>query len=118
MVLQVNPQRHPDIPDVPNAIEYAKTPEAKQLIQAAIHDPAAILRAYALPPGTPQERVAMLRKAFMATMKDPEFLAEMKKAGLAINPLSGEEVARIANGLLRLDPAVVARLKEILLPKR
>lgn len=118
VVLQVNPQRLPDLSNVPNAPEYAKTEEARELIRAAILNPAAILRAYALPPGTPKERVELLRKAFLATMKDLEFVAEMNKANLSINPLSGTEVEKIAASFFKLQPKEVARLKEILLPAK
>ena len=54
VVLQVNAKKASDIPNVPNAVDYAKTQEAKQLIEAGIHAPSAILRAYALPPGIPK----------------------------------------------------------------
>jgi tripartite-type tricarboxylate transporter receptor subunit TctC len=46
-------------------------------------------------PGIPPERAAALRKAFMAAVEDPEFLAEVKKRNLNVEPLSGEEVQRI-----------------------
>ena len=116
VVLQVNPQRHPDLTNVPNALEYAKTAEARQVIQVANLNPAAVLRAYALPPATPKERVELVRTAFMATMKDPEFLAETNKANLAVDPLPGAEVERIVAGFFKLPPAQVAKLKEILQP--
>jgi len=118
VVLQVNPQRLPDLADVPNALEHAKTEEARQLIQVANLNPAAILRAYTLPPGTPKDRVELLRKAFLATMKDPEFLAEMNKANLSVNPLPGTEMEKIVASFFKLQPKQVARLKEILMPAK
>lgn len=118
VVLQINPERHPDLTKVPNAIEYVTTEEARQLVKTAIHDPAAILRAYALPPGTPKDRVEILRKAVADTMKDPEFLAEMKKSNLSIDPLSGEQVAKIVAGLFKMPAALVGKLKEVLLPSK
>ena len=77
-------------------------------------DPGAILRAYALPPGTPKDRVEILRKAFMATMKDADFVTEMKKSNFAIDPLPGEQVEKIITGFFKLPPAQMARLKEVL----
>jgi hypothetical protein len=59
----------------------------------------------------------MLRKAFMDTFNDPEFLAEAKKTNLDIGPLSGEEIARIVDNLFKLEAPVIERLKKILLPK-
>jgi len=118
VVIQVNPQRLPDLPNVPNALEHAKTEEGREIIRAGILSPAAILRVYALPPATPKDRVELLRGAFLATMKDPEFMAEMSKATLSINPLSGAEVEKIALGLFKLQPKDVARIKEILMPAK
>ena len=116
VVLQVNPQRLPDLANVPNALEYAKTEEGREIIRAGILNSSAILRAYALPPGTPKDRVELLRTAFLATMKDPDFVAEMNKATLSINPLSGAEVEKIARSFYKLQPKEVAKLKEILMP--
>ncbi|HWO41549.1 MAG TPA: tripartite tricarboxylate transporter substrate-binding protein [Candidatus Eisenbacteria bacterium] len=118
VVLQVNAKKAPDIPHVPNAIDYAKTAEAKELIEAGIHAPSAILRAYALPPGTPPGRLAILREAFMLTMKDKDFAAELAKANLDLNPLSGSQVESIARKLYQVDAAMVGKLREILLPKK
>jgi tripartite-type tricarboxylate transporter receptor subunit TctC len=118
VVLQVNSKKPPDMTNVPNAIDYAKTAEAKQLIEAGVHAQSAILRAYALPPGTPKDRLTILRDAFMALMKDKEFAAEIAKANLELNPLSGAEVETTARKLYQLDPSMVGKLKEILVPKR
>jgi hypothetical protein len=101
---------------VPNAIDYAKTEEARQLIQVGIHDLNAILFSYSLPPGTSKDKVQLLRKAFMATMKNPEFLAETEKARLDIDPLPGEEVAKIMAGFYQLNPALAAKLRRIIFP--
>src|SRR5499426_678370 len=114
VVLQINRERHSELTQVPNAIEYAKTDEGRQLLHLGVHDPGAILRAYALPPGTPKDRVEILRKAFMATIKDTDFLTEMKKSNFAINPLPGEQVEKIITEFFKLPPAQVARLKEVL----
>ena len=118
VVLQVNAKKASDIPNVPNAVDYAKTQEAKQLIEAGIHAPSAILRAYALPPGIPKERLAILRDAFMATMKDKDFAAEIAKASLELNPLSGAEVENIARKLYQVDANLTGKLREILVQKK
>jgi len=118
VVLQVNAKRHPDLPHVPNAIEHAKTDEGRMLLEAAVHNPGAVLRAYALPPGIPKDRVELLRKGFAAVMKDPGLLAETNKAGLAINPLSGAEVEKIVASFFKLQAAQISRLKEVLLPQK
>ena len=114
VVVQNLPKPHPDLPKVPLAIDFARTEEARQLIQAGIHDVSAINRVYVLPPGTPKERVQILRKAFADTMKDPAFLAEAERSKLEIDPLTAEEVERAVSGFFKLSPAVVTKLKEVL----
>ena len=106
--------RHPELPHVPTAYELAKTNEAKTMIQALAAVHGATNRVYVLPPGSPKERVNLLRKAFAKTMKDPELLAEAKKAQLDINPLDGEELERHIRALFKLDPGLVGKLKDIL----
>jgi hypothetical protein len=105
---------HPELPKLPLAINYAKTDEAKRLIStvARVHGPT--VRPYVLPPDTPKDRVEIIRKAFMDTMKDPEFLAEAKKANLDINPEDGVTLERNVKEVLKLEPALIAKLKEIL----
>lgn len=114
VVLQLTAKSHPELASVPLAISLAKTEEARVLLQAAVHDPNAITRPYSLPPGTPKERIQLLRKAFVDTMKDPGFLAEAKKAKLDINPVTGEELEKVVEGFFKLDPGIGAKLKEIL----
>jgi tripartite-type tricarboxylate transporter receptor subunit TctC len=71
-------------------------------------------RLYALPPGTPKPLVETLRKAFSATLKDPEFLADAKKARLDIDPIDGESIANEVKGLFNLDRSLVGKLQDIL----
>ena len=114
LVLQAIPTRHREVPDVPLAIDYAKTDEAKKMIRSVVHTIAPTVRPYVLPPGTPKDRVEILRRAFMSTMKDPEFLAEADKAKLDINPLDGATLETNVKEVFNLDPVLVPRLKEIL----
>jgi hypothetical protein len=67
-----------------------------------------------LPPNTPKDRVQIIRKSFMDTMKDLDFLAEAKKANLDINPEDGAMLEQNVNEILKLEPALIAKLKEIL----
>ena len=114
VVLQTTPEPLPDLPKVPVAINFAKTDEARKLIQVGIHDQYPILRLYTLPPGTPKDRVEILRRAFEQTMRDSEFNAEMEKSKLPVDPVSGSEVEKIISGFFKLDSGLVAKLKETL----
>src|SRR6266571_6866006 len=80
LVLQNVAKPHPELPKIPLAINYAKTDEAQRLIRALVHSVGPTARPYLLPPGTPKDRVQILRKAFIDTTKDPEFLADASKA--------------------------------------
>lgn len=116
VLLQTMPKKHTDLPNVPLAIEYAKTDEARRLLKYGVHDTAVITRPYFLAPGTPKLRVQLLRKAFAETLKDPELLAEAKKANLEIEYVSGEDVDAVVQGLYRIEPAFVAKMKQVRLP--
>ena len=114
IVVQISSKPHADLPKVPLAVNLAKTEEARKLIQAIAQAHGAAVRPYVLPPGTPKDRVEILRRAFMEAIRDPELLQEASKARLEINPGSGEELERNVQELLRLEPPLVARLREIL----
>ncbi|HKX51594.1 MAG TPA: tripartite tricarboxylate transporter substrate-binding protein [Candidatus Binatia bacterium] len=114
ILLQSAPKAHPDLPKVPLTLGFAKTPEARQLIEAGVHQPSAMTYGYSLPPGTPKDRVQVLRGAFLQTVKDPDFLADAGKANLEIAPASGEEIEKAIHSLFKTPPTVVAKLKEIL----
>lgn len=117
VVVQTMPKKHSELPNVPLAIDYAKTDDAKRLLKHAIHDIATITRLYFMPPGTPKDRVATLRQAFLDTYKDPEFVAEAKKAQLELGPVTGQEMEQVVAGLFKMESAELARLKEVLVPK-
>ena len=61
-----------------------------------------------------KDSVQTLRKAFMETLKDKEFLAGAGKSKLDVDPASGEEVEKIVAGPFQLDPALVTKMGEIL----
>ena len=69
-------------------MDLAKTDEQRQML-TLVFARQALGRPFLAPPGVPADRVAALRKAFMDTMKDKEFLAEAEKAQLEITPISG-----------------------------
>jgi tripartite-type tricarboxylate transporter receptor subunit TctC len=114
IVLQGTVKAHPELPNVPVAFEFLKAEEARKLLQVVtrVHGPST--RPYFLPPGTPKERVQILRKAYMDTMKNPEFLADAQKAKLDLNPDDGAGLERSVREIFELEPALVAKLKEIL----
>jgi tripartite-type tricarboxylate transporter receptor subunit TctC len=115
VVLQNRAQPHPELPNVPLAVDLAKTAEGRELIQ--LGDPSHLIFTYATPPGTPSDRLQTLRRAFADTMKDPDFLKDAAKALLVIDPMSGEELENAVARILKMEPALVTKLKEILVSK-
>ena len=113
VLVQIGLKRAPDLPDVPLLLELAHNDMDRQVLTFLSAD-TAIARALVTAPDTPPERVAALRHAFDATMRDPEFLAEADKEVLDIAPLSGEESQKIADSIVNTPPAVLARAKALL----
>jgi tripartite-type tricarboxylate transporter receptor subunit TctC len=114
VVLQTVPKAFPDLARVPLAIDLAKTPEAKQLIEVGIHFPSKITKTLALPPGTPMDRAQILQKALQETARDPDFIAEAEKAKIGLAPVTAEEMKKTVDGIFKLDAAILAKLKTIL----
>jgi hypothetical protein len=116
-VVQVVAKPLADIPNVPLAINLAKTEDAKKLILVGVQNSSAFARPFAMAPGTPKDRVETLHKAFHATLKDPAFLAEAQKANLSIDPITGDEMKRLVEEVFTLDAALLAKLKGALFPQ-
>ena len=114
IVLQGNTKSHPELIKVPVSINFAKTDEARKLMQIVLQAHGPTVRPFVLPPRTPKDRVQILRKAFIDTMKDPDFLAETKKANLDINPTDGATLEQNVLEIMKLEPALINKLKEIL----
>jgi tripartite-type tricarboxylate transporter receptor subunit TctC len=116
-VLQASLEPYAKYKDVPLAINYAKTDVARQLVTVADSAHGAQFP-YTVPPGMAKERLELLQKAFLNTIKDPEFMAEAKKSKLDIEVIDGPTIAKKLGQLYELQPAVIAKLKEVLLPKK
>ena len=114
VVLKTVPKPFPDLSRVPLAIDFAKTAEAKQLIEFGIHYPSKITKTLALPPGTPNDRAQILQKALQESVKDSEFIAEADKAKIGLAPVSADEMRKTVEGIFKLDPGLLAKLKAIL----
>jgi tripartite-type tricarboxylate transporter receptor subunit TctC len=116
-VLQASLEPYSKYKDVPLAISYAKADLARQLVTVADSAHGAQFP-YTVPPGMPKDRLELLQKAFVDTLKDPELLAEARKSKLDIEVIDGPSIAKKLGQLFELQPAVIAKLKEVLLPKK
>jgi tripartite-type tricarboxylate transporter receptor subunit TctC len=108
IILQTAPERAHDLQDAPSLPELGSTPEDKQVF-ALYASGSAVGRTLMGPPDIPAERVKMLRDAFQATMKDPEFLADAARLAVDVEPLTGEQVAALVQKTLALPDAVRQR---------
>jgi len=113
LLLQYGADKEPAIPDVPFVMDLIKDKDDLALWRVAVA-PLGIGRPYLLPPGVPQERVAAMRAAFTATMKDPEFQAEQAKMRLgADTPRTGEQIAAMIAEAYKAPTALIDRLKKL-----
>jgi tripartite-type tricarboxylate transporter receptor subunit TctC len=116
-ILQASLEPYSKYKEVPLAISYAKTDVARQLVTVADSAHGAQFP-YTVPPGVPKDRLEILQKGFVSTLKDPELLAEATKSKLDIEVIDGPTIAKKLGLLYELQPAVIAKLKEVLLPKK
>jgi tripartite-type tricarboxylate transporter receptor subunit TctC len=112
-LVQIGLARHPDLPDLPLLTDLAQNAADRELLHFISAD-VGIARAVVTTPETPPERVQALRRAFDATVKDREFLAEADKIQIDVSPLSGEEAQKIADSIVNTSPAILARIKALL----
>ncbi len=113
MLVQVGAQPEAEYPKVPLMHELARNEEERQILQL-ISSPAALGRPFFTPPDVPAERVAALRAAFTATMKDPDYIAEGRRLRLDMNPLSAGRVTQLVNATINAPPNVVAKARAAL----
>lgn len=113
MLVQIALKRHPDLPDVPLMQELVKNELHKQVLTFISAD-TAIARSIVTTPDVPAERLAALRAAFDAAIKDPALIKEAEQAGQDISPTSGADAQEVANGIVNASSEVIAEAKKIL----
>jgi tripartite-type tricarboxylate transporter receptor subunit TctC len=114
LLAQLAPQKSPEVPaDVPLAREFIDN-EADRKALDVISMTTLMARPYIAPPQMPAERVAILRRAFMDTFADPDFLSDMKRAQANVLPMSGGDMQRAVEQAYDLPEASVRRIREIL----
>jgi tripartite-type tricarboxylate transporter receptor subunit TctC len=112
ILVQFALKRDPELADIPTAIELTKKEEDKAVMTFLSAD-IPISRAYVTTPGVPADRVNALRRAFDATMKDPEFVAEAKKFNMDMRPSTGEQAQRYSDLIANTPAPILKRAKAI-----
>ncbi len=118
VIVQEHDKGHPDIFKLgaPVAVDFAKSPEARQIMEL-VYSSETFGRPYMMAPGVPAERVAALRKAFMDAMRDKDLLADAARIGLAIDPISGEELQALGAKVFATPAAFVEKTKQAMVYK-
>jgi tripartite-type tricarboxylate transporter receptor subunit TctC len=112
LLIQLSLAKHADLPDVPLIMDMVKTDEHRAILRV-VFARQVMGRPFFAPPGLPAERVSLLRKAFMETMKDRQFLAEAEKLKLEINPVRGEAVQELVAEIYRTPPDILRKAVEV-----
>jgi tripartite-type tricarboxylate transporter receptor subunit TctC len=105
--------KHAELRDVPLITDLAKTDDQLKLLRF-VFARQVMGRPYLAPPGVPGATVAALRRAFMETMSDPEFLADAERGKFEINPVPGERIQQLVAELYKTPPELTKRLAEML----
>jgi tripartite-type tricarboxylate transporter receptor subunit TctC len=110
---QIARKRTADLPDVPTVLEFARTDDQREVLNFLTLSNS-IGRSIVAPPGIPADRLAALRKAFDATVRDPAYVADATGRGMLLNPTPGAEVQKDVNSLIAISGATIAKVKAAL----
>jgi tripartite-type tricarboxylate transporter receptor subunit TctC len=113
ILVQVGFEKEPDLPQVPLLLDLVNDEERKSVIRV-VSLPTALGYGHWVAPGVPKDRVAALRAAYAATMKDPEFLAETQKTGMVVRAQAGETLDGLVRQVTTAPKAVLDRTAQIL----
>jgi tripartite-type tricarboxylate transporter receptor subunit TctC len=111
VLVQMATTKNPELPDVPLIMDLAKSEEDRQSLNL-LFGTQIMGRPYVAPPDVPADRVAILRKAFLDTLKDPALLAEANTRGYDIDPASGEDIEKRLAQVYATAPDIVQRVKD------
>jgi tripartite-type tricarboxylate transporter receptor subunit TctC len=111
VTVQLALNKHEDLPNVPLIMDLTNDPKIKTALKL-VFARQSMARPFAMPPGTPPERVAAIRKAFAETMKDPEFLAEAEKLELEVRPVDGPEIENLIKEMYATPTDVIQTVSE------
>jgi tripartite-type tricarboxylate transporter receptor subunit TctC len=117
LLMQGALQKHPELPDVPSALDFVKNDTDRKVLQLYFTQKTAA-RPVIAPPGLPPERLAILRNAFRALATDEAFLAEGAKASMDVSPISGEEMEKIVALITATPNEVAERLTQAIGPPK
>ena len=116
-IIQSSRKRDPRVGDVPTIYELFdqyKTPANSRRLAQALVAGGDFGRPMLLTPGTPPDRIKLLRVSYAKTLNDPEVIAEAKKSKMDVEPTSGEDLETLVKDILDSPPEVLERVKQLL----
>jgi tripartite-type tricarboxylate transporter receptor subunit TctC len=113
LLLQISGKPDPLHADVPTILDVVTTPADRNIVQLLLSR-LSLGRPFMAPPGVPAGKLAVLRDGFRAALQDPELLAEAASMRLAIDPIWGAEAQSMIEDVYRADPAVIARVRNVI----
>jgi tripartite-type tricarboxylate transporter receptor subunit TctC len=116
ILVQMGMRSHADLKGVPTAIELAKTADDRNVMEV-VFAKFGMSRPFFAPPGVAPERLAALRRAFDAVMRDDAFLADAKQLGMEVNPVRGEDVEALVGRIMATPATLAQRAREVLRPQ-
>jgi tripartite-type tricarboxylate transporter receptor subunit TctC len=116
ILLQMGMKPHPDLAGVPTAIGLARTSEDRNVMEV-LFAKFGMSRPFFAPPGVPAQHLAVLRRAFDATMHDEAFLADARKLGMEVDPVRGEDVEALVTRIMSTPADLAQRAREVLKPQ-
>lgn len=117
LLLQISLEKDPELPDVPLVMDFVKSDGDRQALKLILSRQV-FGRPFVAPPGVAKARVALLRQAFMDTMRDPAFIHEIDRQKLELNPVPGDEMQALIEDLYRTPKAIVQRAIDATRPKK
>jgi tripartite-type tricarboxylate transporter receptor subunit TctC len=113
LLVQLATQKSPELPNVPLIMDLATTERQRRIVSVILaRQPMG--RPVVAPPGIPEDRKQALRRAFDATMADPDFIAEATARSLEVNPVKGADLDRLVDELYAMPPAILAEVRAII----
>ncbi len=112
ILVQFALKRHPELPDVPMSWELGRNDEEKQVLRI-VANATEVGKMIMASPGIPADRVTALRRAFDATMKDPDFIADLKAARIELGPMPGEELQKLVEEVAHVSPAILEKVRAV-----
>jgi tripartite-type tricarboxylate transporter receptor subunit TctC len=112
MLVQMGTAKVPELPQVPLVMDLAKDDEQRQILELLLAAQGMAWPVFA-PADVPAERVALLRRAYAAMLKDKDALADAEKIGIEVDPVAGADIQAMLARVYKTPASVVTKGREL-----